>query len=114
MVSQQRIERRQHPRKVVNIEAYLSCRSEASQAKTVLVHDISLKGMAIQVNDLPLKVGDRLCLCLSGDKVNCGQEHVIETTVVNLHDSLAGLQFDSVGIHVLKDLQQLLRKERAF
>lgn len=111
---QNRSERRQQPRFVVAIEAHLSCRNEASSAQTVLVHDISLKGMAIHANGLPLKVGDTMCLCLSGDKVNCGTEHVIEATVVNLHDNLAGLRFDSVGILVLKDLQQLLREERTF
>ena len=114
MISQPGTERRQQPRKTVSIEIHIACHNEARPGKSVLVRDISLKGMAIEVDGLSLDVGDKLCLCLSDEKVNCGSEHVIETTVVNLHGNLAGLQFDSVGIHVLKDIQQLLHEERSF
>ena len=114
MFLQTETERRQHPRKVVNIEVHLSCHNDSNSDKTVLIYDISLKGMSIQTSGLSLGIGDKLCFCLSREQGSCGQEHVIETTVVNLHDNLAGLQFDSVGIHVLKDIQQLLRNERSF
>lgn len=111
---QRESERRHNPRLVVAIEAYISCRNDMSSAQTVLVHDISLKGMAIHSAGLSLDIGDKLCLCLSDDKVNCDTEHVINATVVNLRNSIVGLSFDSVGIYVLRDLQKLLHKERSF
>lgn len=107
-------ERRQNPRFVVAVDAYISGLNDTSSSQTVQVHDISLKGMAIHSAGLSLNIGDKISLCLSDDKRNCGMEHMITATVVNLRNNIAGLSFDSVGIYILKDLQKLLRKERTF
>lgn len=113
MNPQIRTERRQYPRKIVNIKVHVSG-EDSGPNMTVSVRDISLQGMAIQTTGLSVNIGDKLRMCLSGELLDCGLEHIIETTVVNLHDGIAGLRFDSVGIYVLKDIQQLLRGERSF
>lgn len=78
------------------------------------VHDLSLNGMAINPGNLVLREGEQLCLCLSEQSGQCGSDHVIEATVVHLYHELIGLRFDTVGIHVLKDIHRLLRAGRNF
>lgn len=114
MFSPTQTEQRQHPRKVVNITVHLSCHNNAFTSCSASVRDLSLKGMALQVRGLALAIGDKVCICLSDANAHCGAEHLIEASVVNLRDDFAGLQFESVGIFVLKDIQQLLREERSF
>lgn len=107
-------ERREHPRKRVEIAVFLSCDGDVDQFHKVSVYDISLSGMAINPGNLVSEIGDKLCLCLSVTHEPCGREHVIEATVVHLHEGLVGVRFDSVGVHVLKDIHALLRDERTF
>jgi c-di-GMP-binding flagellar brake protein YcgR len=107
-------ERRDFPRKRVEVTVSLSCADEVATSHTFAVCDISLSGMAIHSATLMPRVGDNLCLCFSAERQRCGQDHVIEATVVRLHQEVVGLRFDSVGIHVLKDIQRLLRNGRLF
>lgn len=107
-------ERREHPRKRVEIAVFLTCDGKVDQFHKVSVFDISLSGMAINPGNLVTRVGDRLCLCLSVRQDQCGREHVIEATVVHLNEGIVGVRFDSVGVHVLKDIHALLRDERTF
>lgn len=107
-------ERREHPRKLIDIKAFISLSSASKDHYLVSVHDISLSGMAINPGPLTLHEGDKLCLCLSGGIDKCLQEHLIEATVVNLRQGLVGVRFDSVGIHILQDIHRLLRSSRNF
>lgn len=105
-------ERRQQPRKLITIDVVLSCKAASTERYTVGVHDLSLTGMAIYPGDLALTTGDSLCICLSAAAAQCDMDHVIEATVVHRHAEYVGIRFDSVGIHVLKDIQRLLRHHR--
>lgn len=107
-------ERRQHPRRRVEIEVSLSCNEARAGSHTFAVYDISLSGMAIHSETLAPQLGDMLCLCLSEKRDQCSQDHMIEATVVRLEQGLVGIRFDSVGIHILKDIQRLLRDGRTF
>jgi len=107
-------ERRQHPRKLIDVDVYLSCDDKPGRSYKVSVHDLSLSGMAIHPGTLKLNAGDKLCLCLSADTGQCADEHLIEATVMHLHGDFAGICFDSVGIHVLTDIHRLLRAGRNF
>jgi hypothetical protein len=107
-------DRREYPRKLLEIEVSLSLSSGLIDRHSVAVHDISLSGMAIHPGALELHGGDKLFLCLSEKVEQCTRDHVIEATVVRLYQGLAGIRFDSVGIHVLTDIQRLLRDERIF
>lgn len=105
-------ERRTAPRKLIDIDVFLSCKTHSGERQKVRVHDLSLTGMAIFPGSLPLNVGDALCICLSGSDNSCSMDHMIEATVVRCNHETVGIRFDTVGIHVLKDIQQLLRDSR--
>ncbi|MEN8170632.1 MAG: PilZ domain-containing protein [Pseudomonadota bacterium] len=107
-------ERRQCPRKLVDIKVSLSCGDASAPAHTVSVSDISLSGIAIHSENLVLQVGEQLCLCLSPKPEQCSRDHIIEATVVHLRQGMIGVHFDSVGVSILKDIQQLLSGERYF
>ena len=107
-------ERRQHPRRLVELEVSVACKTEVSASHTFVVYDISLSGMAIHSESHEPQLGDTLCLCLSTQREPCSEDHIIEATVVHKHQGLVGIRFDSVGIHVLKDIQRLLRGGRTF
>lgn len=107
-------ERRQHIRKQVEIEVFLTCDEKDKQGIRVAVHDISLSGMAIYPGTLKLQLDDTLYLCFSGPGGECSQEHIIAATVVHLRQGMVGMRFDSIGVSVLNDLHQLLRDERVF
>lgn len=104
-------ERRKCPRTRIDIDVVLSCKSSAER-HTVAVHDLSLTGMAIYPGVLKFNLNDSLCLCLSPGNDQCSMDHVIEATVVHLYGDMVGIRFDTVGIHILKDIQQLLHKKR--
>lgn len=107
-------ERRKQPRHVIEVEAYLACSDELSEQHTIIIHDISLSGMAISSSTIQPQVGDQLFLCLSEIRNNCSPDHIIEATVVHRHSGIMGIRFDSVGIHILKDIHRLLREGRNF
>lgn len=107
-------ERRRHPRARVEIAVSLTCKNEAAANHIFSVYDISLSGMAIHSESMSPQLGDTLCLCLSEQQQTCSRDHVIEATVVQLHEDIVGIRFDSVGIHILKDIQRLLREGRRF
>jgi c-di-GMP-binding flagellar brake protein YcgR len=107
-------ERRQHPRRRVEIDVAVAGGDKGREALTFAVHDISLSGMAIVSEAHAPEVGKRLSLCLSERREQCSPDHIIEATVVRHHQGLVGIRFDSVGIHILKDIQRLLRDERKF
>lgn len=114
MTATAEIERRKHPRARVDIAVKLSCTEDRRDTHRFSVYDISLSGMAIHSETLTPKVGDRLCLCLSEMHGSCTPDHVIEATVVHSQPDHVGIRFDSVGIHILKDIQRLLRDARCF
>lgn len=107
-------ERRQQPRKIVEIDAVLSCEAEEKGRMSYAVHDMSLSGMCLLTKGDELQVGDELCLCLKSTPKSCTRDHVIEATVVHRRNGKAGIRFKSVGILILKDIHQLLRNERTF
>jgi hypothetical protein len=98
----------------VEIAVSLSCTEDSSRGHIFSVYDISLSGMAIHSDTQEPEVGDTLCLCLSERRDECSRDHVIEATVVHAHHDHVGIRFDSVGIHILKDIQRLLRDGRSF
>ncbi len=106
--------RRQHPRTLVEIPVSLSFADKEDGGHIFSVYDISLSGMAIYSDTLHPEVGDTLCLCLSEMRDQCSRDHVIEATVVHRQHDHVGIRFDSVGIHILKDIQRLLRSGRTF
>ena len=114
MFQEHKSERRRYPRKLVEINVSLSCSDNSSQVHTFSVYDISLNGMAIHSDSLIPKMGEQLCLCLSPKPKKCSHDHVIEATVVHVKQGMVGIQFDSVGVHILKDIQQLLGDKRYF
>ncbi len=107
-------ERRQQARQVVEVEAFLACADDTASQHTFSIHDISLSGMAISSDTAEPDVGDTLCLCLSENTRNCSRDHIIEATVMHRNNGTLGIRFDSVGVHVLKDIQRLLREGRKF
>lgn len=107
-------ERRQHPRQVVELEAFLACADAREAQHTFSVHDVSLSGMAISSVSIEPEVGETLCLCLSENAENCSRDHIIEATVMHRDNGILGIRFDSVGIHILKDIHRLLREGRNF
>jgi hypothetical protein len=107
-------ERRRHPRRKLEVEVSLTSINDEYTAHTFALHDISLSGMAISSPSLVPQVGDRLSLCLADKLEPCDSDHAIEATVVRCDGELIGVQFDFVGIHVLKDIQRLLRDGRIF
>ena len=108
------IGRRQHPRKLVEIAVSLSSADKADGGHIFSVYDISLSGMAIHSDTLQPDVGDTLCLCLSEMSDDCSRDHIIEATVIHRQHDHVGIRFNSVGIHILKDIQRLLRAGRTF
>ena len=106
--------RRQHPRTLVEIAVSLSCADKADGGHIFSVYDISLSGMAIHSDTLQPAMGDTLCLCLSEMRDQCSRDHIIEATVIHRHHGHVGIRFDSVGIHILQDIQRLLRPNRTF
>lgn len=107
-------ERRQQPRRKVVVDAYLACADQPSEHHLFSIHDISLSGMAISSATTAPSLGDTLCLCLSENRENCSPDHIIKATVVHSHNGIIGIHFNSVGIHILKDIQRLLREGRRF
>lgn len=108
------VERRQQPRYRVEVEAYLACADKPSEHHIFSIQDISLSGMALSSATAEPQVGDTLCLCLSENRENCSPDHIIEATVMHRHNGIIGVCFNSVGIHVLKDIHRLLREGRRF
>lgn len=106
--------RRRHPRTLLEVAVSLSCADKADGDHIFSVYDISLSGMAIHSDTLEPAVGDTLCLCLSEMRDQCSRDHIIEATVIHQHHGHVGIRFDSVGIHILKDIQRLLRAGRTF
>ncbi len=107
-------ERRKDQRILVEIAVSLSCTEDSGCAHIYSVYDISLSGMAIHSDTHKPEVGDTLCLCLSEMREGCSRDHVIEATVVHVNHDYVGIRFDCVGIHILKDIQRLLRGGRSF
>ena len=114
MLQEHESERRCYPRKLVEVNVSLSCSDASAQTHSFSVYDISLGGMAIHSNSVIPKVGEHLCLCLSPKPEQCSRDHVIEATVVHLKKGMVGINFDSVGVLVLKDIQDLLSDQRYF
>ena len=109
-----RNERRQSPRKLLEVEVSLSCNEMTTASHTFSVYDISLRGMAMHSDSLTPQVDTQLFLCLSPRREQCRREHIIEATVIHSNPDVVGIRFNSVGVHILKDIQQLLSDERYF
>jgi c-di-GMP-binding flagellar brake protein YcgR len=114
MQSRAEPEQRHHPRARVEIAVSLTCKNDEAANHTFTIRDISLSGMAIHSQTMSPQLGDTLCLCLSEHRDQCSRDHVIEATVVHLHQEYVVIRFDSVGIHILRDIQRLLRNGRVF
>ena len=114
MVSTARSERRKHPRVLVEITVSLTCSGDNNDTHIFSVYDISLSGMAIYSETSMPAVGERLCLCLAEMQGDCSRDHIIDATVMHSQPDYIGIRFDSVGVHILKDIQRLLRDGRSF
>ncbi len=114
MLQEHESERRRYPRKRLEVNVSLSCRDASAQTHTFTVYDISLSGMAIYSDSVIPKLGEQLSLCLTPKPEKCSRDHVIEATVVHLKNGMVGINFDSVGVLILKDIQDLLSDQRYF
>lgn len=107
-------ERRKNSRVAVELSLTLSCQSGACEQHKVEVLDMSLGGMLIYTGGVELGQGQDICLCLDPAINLCSSEHIIQARVVRVEEQQAGIQFESLGVAVLRDLQQMLKAEKYF
>ena len=107
-------ERRRLGRRALHIEVYLEAPGDGGLSHQFLIHDISLNGMALQSESIVPEVGASLTLCMAATGRGCEADHLIEARVMHVEGRRIGVQFNTVGVHVLQDIQRLFREARTF
>jgi c-di-GMP-binding flagellar brake protein YcgR len=114
MYMPQAAERRQHPRKQVSAEVYITYPDNPSPVEKAHMRDLSLGGMAITRPQFAVEPGQLINIYFVSQAQDCDASHVIEARIMRIEAECIGVAFETMGVQSLNDIHQRLRNQRFF